>query len=235
MSIFVWKSWPYNPYDPWRTSCVEHGVHSDMCQHISKTSHFLHFRTHGHCGAEFCRSVYPCPFSTVREHMHLSLCVSCWQQDYSESQIKSHWSKMWHLPLRCPCNDRVWKGLNAFGPSPIASEGSQMLFYVWFEFTSWLRGVGQGKGVWDCFLTIWAWDSCAFCQWDQWLLRDWTFILQMTLSWPDVDSLGLLPSALMFCLNLKKVPPPILTIKIPCKNDLRWDLRWLQITTHVIE
>ncbi len=114
-------------------------------------------------------------------------------------------------------------------------EGSQMLFYVWFEFTSWLRGVGQGKGAWDCFLTIWAWDSCAFCQWDQWLLRDWTFILQMTLSWPDVDSLGLLPSALMFCLNLKKVPPPILTIKIPCKNDLRWDLRWLQITTHVIE
>ncbi len=83
-------------------------------------------------------------------------------------------------------------------------EGSQMLFYVWFEFTSWLRGVGQGKGAWDCFLTIWAWDSCAFCQWDQWLLRDWTFILQMTLSWPDVDSLGLLPSALMFCLNLKK-------------------------------
>ncbi len=43
------------------------------------------------------------------------------------------------------------------------SEGSQMLFYVWFEFTSWLRGVGQGKGAWDCFLTIWAWDSCAFC------------------------------------------------------------------------
>ncbi len=41
--------------------------------------------------------------------------------------------------------------------------------------------------------------------------------------------------SLMFCLNLKKVPPPILTIKIPCKNDLRWDLRWLQITTHVIE
>ncbi len=117
----------------------------------------------------------------------------------------------------------------------LTNEGSQMLFYVWFEFTSWLRGVGQGKGVWDCFLTIWAWDSCAFCQWDQWLLRDWTFILQMTLSWPDVDSLGLLPSALMFCLNLKKVPPPILTIKIPCKNDLRWDLRWLQITTHVIE
>ncbi len=86
----------------------------------------------------------------------------------------------------------------------LTCEGSQMLFYVWFEFTSWLRGVGQGKGAWDCFLTIWAWDSCAFCQWDQWLLRDWTFILQMTLSWPDVDSLGLLPSALMFCLNLKK-------------------------------
>ncbi len=45
----------------------------------------------------------------------------------------------------------------------VAIEGSQMLFYVWFEFTSWLRGVGQGKGAWDCFLTIWAWDSCAFC------------------------------------------------------------------------
>ncbi len=42
-------------------------------------------------------------------------------------------------------------------------EGLQILFYVWFEFTSWLRGVGQGKGAWDCFLTIWAWDSCAFC------------------------------------------------------------------------
>ncbi len=57
-------------------------------------------------------------------------------------------------------------------------EGSQMLFYVWFEFTSWLRGVGQGKGAWDCFLTIWAWDSCAFCQWDQGvrLLRDSTFV-----------------------------------------------------------
>ncbi len=78
------------------------------------------------------------------------------------------------------------------------TEGSQMLFYVWFEFTSWLRGVGQGKGAWDRFLTIWAWDSCAFCQWDQWLLRDWTFILQMTLSWPDVDSLGLLPSDVCF-------------------------------------
>ncbi len=111
-------------------------------------------------------------------------------------------------------------------------EGSQMLFYVWFEFTSWLRGVGQGKGAWDCFLTIWAWDSCAFCQWDQWLLRDWTFILQMTLSWPDVDSLGLLPSALMFCLNLKKVPPPILTIKIPCKNDLRWDFDDCSLPSH---
>ncbi len=42
-----------------------------------------------------------------------------------------------------------------FGP-----EGSQMLFYVWFEFTSWLRGVGQGKGVWDRFLTIWARQLC---------------------------------------------------------------------------
>ncbi len=27
----------------------------------------------------------------------------------------------------------------------------------------------------------------------------------------------------MFCLNLQKVPPPILPIKIPCKNDLRGD------------
>ncbi len=44
-------------------------------------------------------------------------------------------------------------------------EGSQMLFYVWCGFTSWLRGVGQGKGAWDRFLTIWAWDSCAYCQW----------------------------------------------------------------------
>ncbi len=48
-------------------------------------------------------------------------------------------------------------------PGAVGSEGSQMLFYVWFEFTSWLRGVGQGKGAWDCFLTIWAWDNCAFC------------------------------------------------------------------------
>ncbi len=139
------------------------------------------------------------------------------------------WDYWWFFLWGCVC--LIWKKRKYY----FKTEGSQMLFYVWFEFTSWLRGVGQGKGAWDCFLTIWAWDNCAFCQWDQWLLRDWTFILQMTLSWPDVDSLGLLPSALMFCLNLKKVPPPILTIKIPCKNDLRWDLRWLQITTHVIE
>lgn len=61
-----------------------------------------------------------------RQHM-LNMClyvcvfVPCWQQDYSESQIKSQWSKMWHQPLRCPYNDRVWKGLNAVGLSPIAS------------------------------------------------------------------------------------------------------------------
>ncbi len=108
-------------------------------------------------------------------------------------------------------------------------EGSQMLFYVWFEFTSWLRGVGQGKGAWDCFLTIWAWDNCAFCQWDQWLLRDWTFILQMTLSWPDVDSLGLLPSALMFCLNLKKVPPPIPKFSTDAAVTRIELLTWIQI------
>ncbi len=54
----------------------------------------------------------------------------------------------------------------------------------------------------------------------------------MTLSWPDVDSLGLLPSALMFCLNLKKVPPPILTIKIPCKNDLRRDFDDCSLPSH---
>ncbi len=46
----------------------------------------------------------------------------------------------------------------------------------------------------------------------------------MTLSWPDVDSLGLLPSDV--CLfdvlsQPQKVPPPILPIKMPCKNDLR--------------
>ncbi len=44
----------------------------------------------------------------------------------------------------------------------------------------------------------------------------------MTLSWPDVDSLGFI--ALSFDVlsqPKKKVPPPILTIKIPCKNDLR--------------
>ncbi len=105
----------------------------------------------------------------------------------------------------CQAQNMFCRGFNeSIYSSCWCIEGSQMLFYVWFEFTSWLRGVGQGKGAWDCFLTIWAWDSCAFCQWDQWLLRDWTFILQMTLSWPDVDSLGLLPSALMFCLNLKK-------------------------------
>ncbi len=46
----------------------------------------------------------------------------------------------------------------------------------------------------------------------------------MTLSWPDVDSLGLLPSDVCLFDVLSqppKVPPPILPIKIPCKNDLR--------------
>ncbi len=45
----------------------------------------------------------------------------------------------------------------------------------------------------------------------------------MTLSWPDVDSLGLLPSDVCLFDVLSqpvKVPPPILPIKIPCKNDL---------------
>ncbi len=55
-------------------------------------------------------------------------------------------------------------------------EGSQMLFYVWCGFTSWLRGVGQGKGAWDRFLTIWAWDSCAFCQWVRQLCPGQTWI-----------------------------------------------------------
>ncbi len=48
----------------------------------------------------------------------------------------------------------------------------------------------------------------------------------MTLSWPDVDSLGLLPSDVCLFDVLSqppKVPPPILPIKIPCKNDLRRD------------
>ncbi len=44
-------------------------------------------------------------------------------------------------------------------------EGLQILFYVWFEFTSWLKRC-RGKGAWDRFLTIWAWDSCAFCLYD---------------------------------------------------------------------
>ncbi len=45
----------------------------------------------------------------------------------------------------------------------------------------------------------------------------------MTLSWPDVDSLGLLLSDVCLFDVLSqpvKVPPPILPIKIPCKNDL---------------
>jgi len=36
----------------------------------------------------------------------------------------------------------------------------------------------------------------------------------------------------MFCLNLKKVPPPILTIKIPCKNDLRGDFDDCSLPSH---
>ncbi len=45
----------------------------------------------------------------------------------------------------------------------------------------------------------------------------------MTLSWPDGDSLGLLPSDVCLFDVLSqpvKAPPPILPIKIPCKNDL---------------
>ncbi len=46
-------------------------------------------------------------------------------------------------------------------------------------------------------------DSCAFVSmicYDQWfrLLRDSTFDLQMTLSWPDVDSLGYCPRMYAF-------------------------------------
>ncbi len=44
----------------------------------------------------------------------------------------------------------------------------------------------------------------------------------MTLSWPDGDSLGLLPSDVCLFDVLSqpvKAPPPILPIKIPCKND----------------
>ncbi len=45
----------------------------------------------------------------------------------------------------------------------------------------------------------------------------------MTLSWPDGDSLGLLPSDVCLFDVLSQpvnAPPPILPIKIPCKNDL---------------
>ncbi len=85
------------------------------------------------------------------------------------------------------------------------------------------------SGVWDRFLTIWARDSCAFCLYDdQWvrLLRDSTFVLQMALSWPDVDSLGLLPSDACFIwcfVSTSKSPSSNSAYKIPCKNYLRWD------------
>ncbi len=41
----------------------------------------------------------------------------------------------------------------------IPIEGSQMLFYVLIEFTSWLEVSGKAKVLWDGFLTIWAWDK----------------------------------------------------------------------------
>ncbi len=121
----------------------------------------------------------------------------------------------------------------------IQSEGSQMLFYVWFEFTSWLRGVGQGKGAWDRFpdhlglgqLCLLSMRSMTTERLNLYSAND--FVLARC-GFVRFIALRCMLS-LMFCLNLKKVPPPILTIKIPCKNDLIWDLRWLQITTHVIE
>ncbi len=52
----------------------------------------------------------------------------------------------------------------------------------------------------------------------------------MTLSWPDVDSLVLLPSDVCFfdvCLHLKKVPPP----KIPIRQPVNYLRRRFSMTT----
>ncbi len=57
----------------------------------------------------------------------------------------------------------------------------------------------------------------------------------MTLSWPDVDSLGLLPSDVCLFDVLSqpvKAPPPILPIKTPCKNDLRRDFDDCSLPSH---
>ncbi len=96
---------------------------------------FLWSDTHTHCTAAAGR---------IRQGLDTPSLPSR-QSEHSQQAGEPRWSS----------SGEVWEG--------DGTEGSQMLFYVWFEFTSWLRGVGQGKGAWDCFLTIWAWDSCAFC------------------------------------------------------------------------
>lgn len=126
---FCLKYWPFNPHEQWQTSCGTWCPqrHVSAYQQNKPLPPFLDTLPLWLSVLQIWMFMH---FSTERErerqHM-LNMClyvcvfVPCWQQDYSESQIKSQWSKMWHQPLRCPCNDWVWKGLNAVGLSPITS------------------------------------------------------------------------------------------------------------------
>ncbi len=71
----------------------------------------------------------------------MSLCCVTVADAFVAAATQEHNGAFLHFLSALWCNCQVW----------LKSEGSQMLFYVWFEFTSWLRGVGQGKGAWDRF------------------------------------------------------------------------------------
>ncbi len=117
------------------------------------------------CGGPWCLDPSLSPFhvkltqileSILLDNPHKSAVLSVGFASFSSTQLSVNMlrsSTLWTASLFG--NECSWVTLLVKGV-----EGSQMLFYVWFEFTSWLRGVGQGKGVWDRFLTIWARQLC---------------------------------------------------------------------------
>ncbi len=100
-----------------------------------------------------------------------------------------------------------------------------MLFYVWFEFTSWLRGVGQGKGVWDRCLTIWARQLCL-CLYYNGKINDYWEIEPLICKWFVLARCGFVRFIALRCMfiwcfvSTCKSSSSNSVYKIPCKNDL---------------
>ncbi len=81
-------------------------------------------------------------------------------------------------------------------------------FYLNVHFlTKKLSGI---SGVWDRFLTIWAWDSCAFCLYDNGKINesDYWEIQPLFCKWlsgPDVDSFRLIGLVSMHLIMLMRL------------------------------